>query len=166
MQQKTINSRHSIASGGRHRVQKGSVVLVLECGHAVLGTQSEHGAAKRLSCLLCEHQEQDSAAKDIAALQSQIDALRARMGTKAARVQSLLPRQSRADLRVQALKLLSEKPCTALDIGDAVGVPANVVGKTLHQMAGQGRCVRVGRTDDGRIVWGLPSGQLVLGGAA
>lgn len=151
--QKNIVSRHPIASGGRHRVQKGSIVVVLECKHAVLGTQSEHGVAKRAECALCAAAGDNLAQDRIAALEAQLQKLKQEFSKAPA--PAYQPREDRQHLKEQLLALMEAGPCTSIDMAEALNADRGTVGKTLHNMMQRGKCVQVGKTPDGLNLWSI-----------
>lgn len=158
---KKIVSRHVISNGGRFRILQGSsIALLLECGHAALGTKSEDGAREHTACRMCESSEALAVKSQIQRLEEQLRALKKSVG--GAGQASDGARKDRTELKKQLLGLLAgAKRATARELGHLAGESCNTVGKTLFSMEAAGHVKRVGKTPDGLVIWTAPTpGQL------
>lgn len=155
---KKIISRHVISNRGRHSsIQRGTIVLVLECTHATLGTQTEDSTHERVTCHLCAA-DNTAAQNKLRELEAEIQKLRESLssgGTRASAVAYQPPmRTDRTELKRQLLAELSGgKRATSRQLAKATGADIDAVCRTLGNMADAGQVIRAGKADDNLLLW-------------
>lgn len=156
---KKIVSRHVISNGGRFRILQGSsIALLLECGHAALGTKSEDGAREHTACRMCESSQAQEVKGKIQELKLQIQRLEQSMA--GAGLPADVARKDRTALKQQLAGLLADgKTATARELCQLAGESCNTVGKTLFSMETTGQVKRLGKTPEGLVIWAAPSLQ-------